>query len=147
MVRSAATLTALLEKPVRQSLQLVAADRADLEAFIGDVLDRRAASTACTYYKLLRIVDVWRVEEREIDTSPMARMKPRIVPEQPVPVVPEDRVRRLLKTCDGRDFDARRDTAITLLLLDIGPRRPIRQRRWSEPNREALHLLRRGGTP
>jgi site-specific recombinase XerD len=103
--------------------ELVTADRADLEAFIGDLLARRAAATAWTYYKVLRILYAWLVEEQEIDTSPMARMKPPIVPEQPVPVVPDDGLRRLLKACDGRDFEARRDTAIILLLLDIGPRR------------------------
>src|SRR6266498_3008832 len=103
--------------------ELVTADRADLEAFIGDLLGRRAASTAWTYYKVLRILYAWLVEEQEIDTSPMARMKPPIMPEQPVPVVPDDGLRRLLNACDGRDFEARRDTAIILLLLDIGPRR------------------------
>jgi site-specific recombinase XerD len=103
--------------------ELVTANRADLEVFIGDLLGRRAASTAWTYYKALRILYAWLVEEQEIDASPMARMKPPIVPEQPVPVVPDDGLRRLLKACDGRDFEARRDTAIILLLLDIGPRR------------------------
>jgi Phage integrase family len=49
-------------------------------------------------------------------------MKPPLVPEQPVPVVPEDGLRRLLAVCTGRDFDARRDTAIIMLLLDAGPR-------------------------
>jgi len=35
-------------------------------------------------------------------------MKPPLVPEQPVPVVPQDGLRRLLDACAGRDFDARR---------------------------------------
>src|SRR6266536_4410233 len=63
--------------------ELVTADRADLEAFIGDLLGRRAASTAWTYYKVLRILYAWLVEEQEIDTSPMARMKPRSCPSSP----------------------------------------------------------------
>jgi site-specific recombinase XerC len=46
-----------------------------------------------------------------------------IVPDQPVPVVPEDGLRRLLAVCAGRDFDARRDTAIVMFLLDTGARR------------------------
>jgi hypothetical protein len=50
-------------------------------------------------------------------------MKPPIVPEQPVPVVPEDGLRRLLKACEGKDFEARRDTALIMLLLDTGARR------------------------
>ena len=52
----------------------------------------------------------------------MAKIKPSLVPEQSVPVVPEDGLRRLLDVCAGRDFDARRDTVIILLLLDAGPR-------------------------
>jgi integrase/recombinase XerC len=53
----------------------------------------------------------------------MARMKPPIVPDQPVPVVPEDGLRRLLAACASKDFEARRDTAIVMFLLDTGARR------------------------
>jgi integrase/recombinase XerC len=53
----------------------------------------------------------------------MARMKPPIVPDQPVPVVPEDGLRLLLAACAGKDFEARRDTAIVMFLLDTGARR------------------------
>jgi site-specific recombinase XerD len=52
----------------------------------------------------------------------MARIRAPIVPEQPVPVVPEDGRRRLLAACAGKDFDGRRDTAIVMLLVDAGPR-------------------------
>jgi hypothetical protein len=48
-------------------------------------------------------------------------MKPPIIPEQPVPVVPEDGLRRLLTTCAGRSLEDRRDTALILLLVDVGP--------------------------
>src|SRR6266511_1712323 len=67
-----------------------AATRADLEAFMGDLLARRAASTAATYYKPLKLLYAWLAEEEEIPTNPMARMKPPIVPDKPVPIVPED---------------------------------------------------------
>jgi integrase len=53
----------------------------------------------------------------------MARMRPPIVPDQPVPVVPEDGPRRLLAVCAGKDFEARRDTAIVMFLLDTGAHR------------------------
>jgi hypothetical protein len=32
--------------------------------------------------------------------------------EQPVPVVPEDGLQRLLATCTGKSFEHRRDTAL-----------------------------------
>ena len=40
-----------------------------------------------------------------------------------MPVIPPDGLRRLLKACDGKGFDARRDTALIMLLLDTGARR------------------------
>src|SRR5215211_6038017 len=102
---------------------LADARRADLEAFLGDLLTRRAAGTVATRYKVLRILYGWLEEEDEIAANPMARVKPPIVPEQPVPVVPEDGLRSLLATCDGKSFEERRDTALILLLVDVGPRR------------------------
>jgi site-specific recombinase XerD len=101
---------------------LLDARRSDLEGFITDLLTRRAPATAASRHKALRILYRWLEEEGEITASPMAKMKPPLVPEQPVPVVPEDGLRRLLAACAGRDFDARRDTAIIMLLLDAGPR-------------------------
>jgi hypothetical protein len=50
-------------------------------------------------------------------------MKPPIIPERPIPIVPDDGLRRLLAACAGKDFDVRRDTAIIMLLLDTGARR------------------------
>jgi hypothetical protein len=47
-----------------------------------------------------------------------------IIPEQPVPVVPEDGLRRLLVTCAGKTFEDRRDTALILLLVDVGRAAP-----------------------
>jgi site-specific recombinase XerD len=102
---------------------LLDARRADLEAFLGDLLQRRAPATAATRYKVLRILYAWLEEEEEIDASPMAKMRPPIVPEQPVSIVPEDGLRRLLAACAGKHFEGRRDTAIVMFLLDTGARR------------------------
>ena len=65
----------------------------------------RPTSAAATRYKVLRILYGWLEEEEETDVNPMARMKPPIVPEQPVPVVPEDGLRRLLAVCAGKGFE------------------------------------------
>jgi site-specific recombinase XerD len=100
-----------------------AATRADLEAFMGDLLARRTASTAATYYKVLKILYAWLSEEEEIPADPMARMKRPIVPDKPVPIVPEDGLKRLFRACAGNTFEARRDTALLMLLLDTGARR------------------------
>jgi site-specific recombinase XerD len=93
--RSERTIASYLES-LRQAEAFLAARgkgladarRADLEAFLGDLLTRRAAGTVATRYKVLRILYSWLEEEDEIAANPMARVKPPIVPEQPVPVVP-----------------------------------------------------------
>jgi site-specific recombinase XerD len=102
---------------------LEAATRADLEAFVADVLSRRSASTAATYYKPLKLLYAWLVEEEELAVDPMARLRPPIVPDKPVPIVPTDGLKRLFAVCAGSGFEARRDTALLMLLLDTGARR------------------------
>jgi site-specific recombinase XerD len=102
---------------------LEAATRADLEAFMGDLLARRAPSTAATYHKVLKLLYAWLVEEEEIPADPMARLRPPIVPDKPVPIVPADALKRLFAVCAGSTFEARRDTALLMLLLDTGARR------------------------
>jgi hypothetical protein len=89
-----------------RSRTLLDARRADLEAFLGDLLQRRAPATAATRYKVLRILYTWLEEEEEITVSPMAKMRPPIVPEQPIPIVPEDGLRRLQAACAGKHFEA-----------------------------------------
>jgi site-specific recombinase XerD len=128
--RSERTIASYLESARQAEAFLAArgkgladAGRADLEAFLGDLLTRRAAGTVATRHKVLRILYGWFKEEDEIATNPMARVKPPIVPDQPVPVVPEDGLRRLLAACAGKSFEERRDTALILLLVDVGPRR------------------------
>src|SRR5215213_8455503 len=49
---------------------LTDARRADLEAFLADLLARRSASTAATRHKVLRILYRWLEEEDEIDQNP-----------------------------------------------------------------------------
>ena len=89
---------------------LAEAGRADLEAYLGDLLTRRAPSTAATYYKVLKLLYQWLEDEDELPASPMAKMRPPIVPDQPVPVIPDDGLHRLLAACAGKGFEARAGT-------------------------------------
>lgn len=102
---------------------LTEATRADLEAFIGNLLSRWSPATAATRYKQLQALYRWLEDEEEIEVNPMARMKPPMVPGKPIPVVPEDALRRLLAVCAGKSFEARRDTAMIVFLIDTGARR------------------------
>jgi integrase/recombinase XerC len=91
---------------------------------MADVLARgRAPSTAATYHKVLKLLYAWLVEEEELAVDPMARLRPPIVPDKPVPIVPADGLKRLFAVCAGSGFEARRDTALLMLLLDTGARR------------------------
>ncbi len=96
--------------------------REHVEAFIEDQLARWTPSTAASRYRYVQQFFRWLEEEGEITTSPMARMRPPTVAEEPVPVVSDDDVKRLLSACAGKGFDERRDTAIIRLFLDGGLR-------------------------
>jgi site-specific recombinase XerD len=107
----------------RRSLGLAEADRSHIEAFLADLLARWKPATAANRYRSLKVFYAWLEEEGEIAADPMAKMKPPAIPEQPIPILPDDALRRLFATCAGKDFEARRDTAIIMLLLDSGARR------------------------
>jgi site-specific recombinase XerD len=97
--------------------------REHVEAFIADLLARQKPATANNRYRALQAFFKWAVDEGEIKASPMVRMKPPRVPEEPPAVLTDEQLRRLLKTCEGKDFEARRDTAMLRLLIDTGMRR------------------------
>jgi site-specific recombinase XerC len=96
--------------------------RGHVEAFIAAELERTAPSSAATRYRSLQQLFRWLDGEDEIDGSPMAKMRPPIIPERPVPVLPDADIKRLLDSCPGRDFRNRRDIAIIRLFLDTGMR-------------------------
>lgn len=97
--------------------------REHVESYLADVLDRNSASTAQVRYKCLRQFWKWAAAEGEVPVSPMTNMQPPMVPEKQVPVLTDDEMTALLKTCTGSTFDDRRDLAIMLLLVDTGLRR------------------------
>jgi site-specific recombinase XerD len=96
--------------------------REHVEAFIVAELERTAPSSAATRYRSLQQLFNWLDEEGEIDSSPMVKMRPPKIPEKPVPVLPDDDIKRLIASCSGKDFRDRRDCAIIRLFLDTGMR-------------------------
>lgn len=103
---------------------VAAITRGDVEAFITDQLARWRPATAANRYRGLQRFFAWLVEEGEIEASPMARMKPPHVPEQPPAVLTEEELRRLLATCErGARFEDRRDAALIRVFIDTGARR------------------------
>jgi site-specific recombinase XerD len=96
--------------------------REHVEAFVEDVLGRFSASTAANRYRSLQQLFRWLLDEGEVERSPMERMRPPRVPEQPVPVLPEEALRALLATTAGKEFVDRRDRAVLLVFIDTGAR-------------------------
>ena len=97
--------------------------REHIEAFLEDDLSRGlAAATAAGHYRRLQQLFRWLDEEGEIPQSPMAKMRPPQVPEQPVPVVSDEDLAKLLKACASNGFAPRRDAAIIRLFIDTGVR-------------------------
>jgi site-specific recombinase XerD len=99
--------------------------REHVEAFISYILTdlRQKPATANQRYRGLRTFFQWAVEEGELQDSPMRNMNPPIIPEHPAPVLSEDELKALLKACEGKAFEDRRDTAVIRLLVDTGMRR------------------------
>ncbi|MGI9118553.1 MAG: tyrosine-type recombinase/integrase [Acidimicrobiales bacterium] len=97
--------------------------REHVEAYLADLAGRCAPSTVQTRYKCCRLFFAYLAEEGEVTVSPMANMRPPMVPEVPVAVLTEDQLRALLASCAGKDFEARRDTALLRLFIDTGARR------------------------
>jgi site-specific recombinase XerD len=97
-------------------------ERHHVEVFIAEQVETRSAATASVRFRALQQFFAWCVDEEELDVNPMARMRPPVVPERPVPVLSDDKARALLKACAGSGFVPRRDTAIVRLFLDTGMR-------------------------
>jgi site-specific recombinase XerD len=96
--------------------------REHLEAFLADMQGRLSPATVAKHYRSLQQLFRWLVDDGEIAESPMARMRPPAVPEQPVDVFTDDELRALLDAAKGNTFENRRDTALLRFLIDTGVR-------------------------
>jgi site-specific recombinase XerD len=96
--------------------------REHLEKYFEDYIARRKASSAVVRFRALRVFFNWMVREEIIEVSPMAKMSQPHVAEQPVPILSEQELARLLKVTEGKSFEQRRDHAMILLFLDTGIR-------------------------
>jgi site-specific recombinase XerD len=98
--------------------------REHLEAYIESlVASGKRPATVSLSFRSLQPFWRWCVVDDEIDESPMARMRPPLVPVEPVPLMEENQIRAVLKTTEGQTFEDRRDRALLLLLYDTGVRR------------------------
>jgi site-specific recombinase XerD len=98
--------------------------REHVEAFITDLLEKFKPATAHNRYRGVQAFFRWAVDEGLVKVSPMARMHPPKLPEEPVAVLSDTAIKALLAQVDhDTTFNGRRDAAIIRLFLDTGLRR------------------------
>lgn len=93
-----------------------------VERYLAEMFERTAPATVAKHYRSLQQLFRFLVEDDEITTSPMERMHPPTVPEQPVPVLSEAELVALIATCKGSTLENRRDEAVIRMFVDTGIR-------------------------
>ncbi len=97
--------------------------REHVEHFMAGELERTSPTSASIRYRALQQFFKWAEGEGEVSSSPMIRMTPPHIPEDPPPVLRPEQLAALVKACEGTGFAERRDMAVIMLLLDTGMRR------------------------
>jgi site-specific recombinase XerD len=113
----------LVERGMPTAVDVVA--REHVEAFYAWMLETGyAAASVKNRHDGIRQFFAWCEEEGELPEgrNPMRHVKPPRVPQNPPDILREDEIRALLKACDGRAFEDRRDAALVTLLYDTGLR-------------------------
>jgi len=106
----------------RLPLDVAGITPAHVEGYVGQLQARCRPATVSVRFRALQQFFKFLVKEEEIAASPMAKIETPMVPEVPVPVVSDDDIATLLRSCEGKDFENRRDMAILRLFLDTGMR-------------------------
>jgi site-specific recombinase XerD len=102
---------------------VAAISREHIQEYLADLYTRNKASSVNTRFRSLQQFFNWLVDEGEIPTSPMVRMKQPAFEVEPPESLSDTQVQKLLKVCAGTDFTSRRDAAIIRLMYDTGLRR------------------------
>lgn len=112
----------------RQLLEFTAAadvatvDREAIERYLADIAQRYKPATVSVRFRALQQLFAWLADEEYVERNPMARMRPPVVPEEPVAVLTVDQQRALVAACKGKAFTDRRDNAMIRMFLDTGMR-------------------------
>jgi len=149
---------ALCEFLVTNGLPECARDipRDHVETYLAAMFERKVQNrkgtvrpaTVAKHFRSLQQLFRWLVDDGEIEGSPMERMRPPAVPEQPVPIVIDAHIEALLAPCKANTFQNRRDLAIIRLFLDTGMRAgELAGLRVNDVDQEeaTAHVLGKGG--
>ena len=96
--------------------------REHVEHFLAEMFSRVKPATVAKHYRSLQQLFRFLVDDGEIPSSPMERMSPPSVPEQPVPILTDAQLVALIATCKGPTLENRRDEAIIRMFIDTGIR-------------------------
>ncbi len=113
----------LVERGMPTAVDAVA--REHVEAFYAWMLEAGyAAASVKNRHDGIRQFFAWCEEEGEVPDgrNPMRHVRSPRVPQNPPDILREEEVRALLKACDGKTFEERRDAAFVTLLYDTGLR-------------------------
>jgi len=106
----------------REHIELYHSQLADQVVGRGRQPAKLSPATVAKHFRSLQQLFVWLVDDGELERSPMERMRPPAVPEQPVAVLTVEELLALLSTCRGNTFENRRDLAILRMFVDTGMR-------------------------
>ena len=96
--------------------------REHIEHFLADMFERVKPATVAKHYRSLQQLFNFLIDDGEITSNPMERMSPPAVPEQPVPILTDEELVRLIATCKGQSLENRRDEAVIRMFIDTGIR-------------------------
>jgi site-specific recombinase XerD len=97
-------------------------DRDHVRGWLVHLRESRSSSTARGWFAGVRYFCRWLQAEGETDRDATAAIRTPAPGDPETPVLAAEELRRLLATCAGRDFTARRDNALIMLFLDGGLR-------------------------
>jgi site-specific recombinase XerD len=105
-----------------RELEAVDVAKDDIREFIAEQTVKNSPATALVRFKSLQQFFRHCVEEEELEMSPMTGMRAPAFERQPPPIVPDDTLKKLLKSRSGASLEDRRDTALLRVFLDTGCR-------------------------
>ncbi len=94
-----------------------------VQAFLADLVDLGAeGNTAKSRDLALKRFAAWLVDEGELTANPLTGLKPPKADHKVVNALADDELKRLIKACQGKSLQDRRDEAIVRLMLETGMR-------------------------
>lgn len=94
-----------------------------VHAFLADLLNSGAESnTAASRRTALKRFVAWLIDEGELNADPLLGLKAPKADHKVVHALTDDQLKRLVKACQGKSLQDRRDEAIVRLMLETGMR-------------------------